>query len=126
MRPDLSFELVDSMKRRTDWLALAAAALDLPNVAVTRARAEELGQRGNAVAVVSRAVARLDKLALWTAGLLAPGGLFLALKGAGAADELTAYRPVLRQRGLKAAEVLELAPVEGIEPTYVVRAIRAA
>jgi 16S rRNA (guanine527-N7)-methyltransferase len=125
-RPDLRFELVDSMKRRTDWLVEAVGALGLTNVVVTRARAEDLGLRADAEAVVSRAVARLDKLALWTSGLLAPGGLFLALKGAGAEAELAECGPALKRSGLCGAEVVELAPVEGIEPTFVIRAERTA
>ncbi|MDR2373902.1 MAG: 16S rRNA (guanine(527)-N(7))-methyltransferase RsmG, partial [Bifidobacteriaceae bacterium] len=124
-RPDLDFELVDSMGRRTDWLREAAGALGLDRVTVTRARAEDLGARRTASAVVSRAVARLDKLAAWTTGLLRPGGVFLALKGAGAADELAGCAPQMIARGLAAPEVLELAPLPGIDPTYVVRALRA-
>ncbi|MDR2378736.1 MAG: 16S rRNA (guanine(527)-N(7))-methyltransferase RsmG [Bifidobacteriaceae bacterium] len=124
-RPDLSFELVDSMRRRTDWLTEAVAALELTNATVTRARVEELGHRADAAAVVSRAVARLDKLAKWTAGLLAPGGLFLALKGAGAAGELADCRRAVKAAGLTGAAVLELVAVPGADPTYVVRATRA-
>ncbi|MDR0593782.1 MAG: 16S rRNA (guanine(527)-N(7))-methyltransferase RsmG [Bifidobacteriaceae bacterium] len=123
-RPDLRFELVDSMRRRTDWLVEAVAALELPNVAVTRARAEDLGARGDAAAVVSRAVARLDKLAPWTAGLLRPGGLFLALKGASAQAELAACRRAVKRAGLTGAEVLPLRAVPDGDPTYVVRATK--
>ncbi|MDR2565468.1 MAG: 16S rRNA (guanine(527)-N(7))-methyltransferase RsmG [Bifidobacteriaceae bacterium] len=125
MRPDLSFELVDSMKRRTDWLEEAVAALGLGNVSVIRSRVEELAPRGRAAAVVSRAVARLDKLASWTSDLLVPGGVFLALKGSSAADELAECGSALARRGLSGAEVVSLAPVPGVEPTYVVRAWRA-
>ncbi|MDR2347991.1 MAG: 16S rRNA (guanine(527)-N(7))-methyltransferase RsmG [Bifidobacteriaceae bacterium] len=126
MRPDLRFELVDSMRRRTDWLTLAADQLGLGNVAVTWARAESLEGR-QAAAAVSRAVARLDKLAAWTAGLLAPGGLFLAMKGASAEAELAACRPALERHRLRGAEVLELSPPPaaappGLEATFVVRA----
>jgi 16S rRNA (guanine527-N7)-methyltransferase len=123
-RPDLTFELIDSMKRRTDWLNEAVPALGLFNVIVTRARAEDLGVRANAAAVVSRAVAGLDRLAKWTAGLLAPDGLFLALKGSGAGQELADCGQSMKEYGLYGAEVIELAPVAGIEATYVVRAKR--
>jgi 16S rRNA (guanine527-N7)-methyltransferase len=124
-RGDLDFELVDSMRRRTDWLNEVSATLGLTNVTVTRARAEELAGR-EAAAVVSRAVARLDRLAGWTAGLLAPGGVFLALKGSGAGEELAACGGSLTRLGLMGAEVMELAPVIGVEPTYVIKAVRAA
>ncbi|MDR0626031.1 MAG: 16S rRNA (guanine(527)-N(7))-methyltransferase RsmG [Bifidobacteriaceae bacterium] len=125
MRPDLRFELVDSMKRRTDWLEEAVKELGLMNVSVTRARAEDLGERSDGAAVVSRAVARLDKLAAWTAGLLAPGGVFLALKGSGAAEELSSCQGALGRAGLTGAEVLSAAPPGVLEPTYIIRAIKA-
>ncbi|MDR1634066.1 MAG: 16S rRNA (guanine(527)-N(7))-methyltransferase RsmG [Bifidobacteriaceae bacterium] len=125
MRPKLRFELVDSMRRRTEWLAEAVDRLGLANVSVTRERVEQLPNRGRAKAVVSRAVARLDKLAPWTAGLLRPGGLFLALKGSSAGEELAACGTALRRCGLVGAEVLELTPLPDMEPTYVVRATRS-
>ncbi|MDR2252332.1 MAG: 16S rRNA (guanine(527)-N(7))-methyltransferase RsmG [Bifidobacteriaceae bacterium] len=123
MRPGLDFELVDSMRRRADWLTEAAALLGLPNTVVTLGRAEELESRA-AAAVVSRAVAPLDKLADWTADLLAPGGRFLALKGDTAPAELARCRLALTRRGLSEAAVLTLAPPGAPRPTYVVRAVK--
>jgi 16S rRNA (guanine527-N7)-methyltransferase len=125
MRPDLEFELVDSMRRRTDWLSEATQCLGLANVAVTWARAEEL--RGRAAScTVSRAVARLDKLARWQGGLLAAGGRFLAMKGVGAAGELADCGRDLARAGLVGAKVVELIPVAGLSPTYVVKARKRA
>jgi 16S rRNA (guanine527-N7)-methyltransferase len=121
MRPDLQFELVDSMRRRTEWLTEAVRELDLSNATVTWGRAELLPAR-NANAVVSRAVARLDRLARWTSGLLAPGGKFLALKGANAAEELETYRAILKQVGLVSAEVIEIRQAEA--STYLCRAVK--
>ncbi|MDR1798274.1 MAG: 16S rRNA (guanine(527)-N(7))-methyltransferase RsmG [Bifidobacteriaceae bacterium] len=126
MRRDVKVELVDSMLRRTVWLEEAVAALELGNAAVTRARAEELAGRRQAGAVLSRAVGSLDHLARWCGPLLAPGGVFLALKGQGAQEELEASRAALERRRLVAAAVVELAPVAGVEATYVVRATKAA
>jgi 16S rRNA (guanine527-N7)-methyltransferase len=126
MRPDLRFELVDSMKRRTDWLGEVVGELRLENVTVTRSRAEQLAGRRSAQAVVSRAVARLDVLAGWTAPLLAKGGEFLALKGATAHAELADTRAELNRHGLVRADVVELAPVGGVEATFVVRAQKAS
>ncbi|MDR2453430.1 MAG: 16S rRNA (guanine(527)-N(7))-methyltransferase RsmG [Bifidobacteriaceae bacterium] len=128
MRPELSFELVDSMRRRVDWLSWAAAQLELANVEVTWSRAEALEGR-QAAAAISRAVAPLDKLAAWKAGLLAPGGLFLAMKGASAASELAAGRKALARHRLIEAEVVELAPPPGAAPgeppTFAIRARKA-
>ena len=41
--------------------------------------------------MTARAVAPLDRLASWCVPLLAPGGELLALKGAGAADEVAEH-----------------------------------
>jgi 16S rRNA (guanine527-N7)-methyltransferase len=125
MRPDLSFELVDSMRRRTEWIAGAVAALELENVKVTWSRAEDLEPRG-AQAVVSRAVAPLDRLAAWTAHLMAPGGTFLALKGESARAELERCAPAMRRAGLVEASVVELEPAPGAAHTYAVSARRAS
>ncbi|MDR1824815.1 MAG: 16S rRNA (guanine(527)-N(7))-methyltransferase RsmG [Bifidobacteriaceae bacterium] len=124
MRPDVTMELVDSMLRRTVWLAEAVAALGLGNTTVTRARAEELAGRRQAGAVLSRAVGPLDRLAQWCGPLLATGGLFLAMKGETAAEELAAAGAALKRHRLEQAEVLRLAPVAGVEATYVVRAVK--
>lgn len=124
MRPDLRFELVDSMRRRTEWMEEAAQAMGLENTTVTWSRAEDLSGR-DAAAVVSRAVAGLDKLAAWTAHLLAPGGLFLALKGRNAEDELARCGDVMERHGLVGGVVLE-APVGGdVQAARLVRAKKA-
>jgi 16S rRNA (guanine527-N7)-methyltransferase len=125
LRPDLRLELVDSMRRRCEWMEEAVAALGLENVAVTWSRVEDLGPR-DAAAVVSRAVARLDRLAGWTAGLLAPGGGFLAIKGRRAAEELQECRAAMEGHGLVGGEVVEVRPPEQEEPARVVRAWRSA
>jgi 16S rRNA (guanine527-N7)-methyltransferase len=123
LRPELVFELVDSMQRRTDWLQEIVTELGLGNTTVTRARIEELPAGENTV-VVSRAVAPVDKLAAWTVHLLRGGGEFLALKGASAREELAASRKRLSALGLQGATVQELATLPGLDPTYVVAATK--
>ena len=72
-RPDLSVTLVEPLLRRTTFLDEVVAQLDLSNVEVVRARAEELhGQREFSV-VTSRAVAPLDRLAGVVDAARAPG-----------------------------------------------------
>jgi 16S rRNA (guanine527-N7)-methyltransferase len=124
MRPELRFELIDSMRRRTDWLALASKQMALTNVTVTWARAESLAGQRTAQAVVSRAVARLDRLAKWCAPLLAEGGRFLALKGATAEQELTDCAGALAKAGLAGAEVIAPLAEVGLAPTFVVQAVK--
>ena len=98
-RPDLTITLLEPLLRRTTFLDHVVTTMGLPNVFVHRGRAEEL--QGEAVfdVVTSRAVAPMDRLARWSLPLTRPGGLFLAMKGSSAPDEVAAARPVLSRFG---------------------------
>jgi len=87
-RSDLAITLVEPMLRRVRFLEEAIGHLELSNVDIVRARAEELhGDRAFDV-VTARAVAPLSRLASWCLPLVRPGGMMVAFKGASAADEL--------------------------------------
>src|SRR6266567_1611427 len=113
--------LVEPMARRAAFLLEAMAELGLGNVQVRRARAEELAGKIRADFVTSRAVARLDRLAVLAVGLARPGGLVLAIKGAAARQELDRARPVLRRIGATGAEVVSAGAGLLDQPTIVVR-----
>ena len=49
--------------------------------------------------VTSRAVAPMDRLARWSLPLVRPGGLFLAMKGSSAQEELDGAAKVVRRLG---------------------------
>lgn len=104
-RPDLSVVLIEPLARRTAFLEEAVDTLGLNRVTVVRARAEEcVPKRGTprvapADVVVARAVAPLDRLAAWCLPLTAPGGVFLALKGESAAEELATHRRAIERAG---------------------------
>lgn len=115
-RPDLRVVLVEPLLRRTTWLEEVVADLGI-DVEVVRARAQECGR--DADAVLSRAVAPLDRLLGWCLPLVRPGGQVLALKGSSAADELAAAAPLLRRRRLGTGEVLHVG--SGDETGTVVR-----
>lgn len=106
LRPDLRVTLVEPMARRTAFLAECVSELGLSNAEICRGRAEELAGEIEADVVTSRAVARLDRLAVLAVGLCRPGGLVLAVKGASAAAELDAARPALRRIGAADPEVV--------------------
>ena len=84
-RPDLRVTLLEPLQRRVDFLIEVVAELGL-DITVARGRAE--GFKGSFGVVTARAVAPLPKLLPLSWHLLAPGGLFLAMKGEGAAAEL--------------------------------------
>jgi 16S rRNA (guanine527-N7)-methyltransferase len=123
LRPGLDVLLVEPMLRRTSFLDECVAALDLPNVTVIRARAEELAGTISADVATARAVAPLDRLAGWASGLLRPGGMILAIKGQSAEEEVSAARPVLARLGVRSTEILRVGHDKVIPATTVVRVV---
>jgi 16S rRNA (guanine527-N7)-methyltransferase len=95
----------------------------LVNVQVVRARAEDMAGVIRADVVTARAVAPLDRLAGWAAGLLRPGGEILAIKGQSAAEELAAAKPVLSRLDARSAEVLHAGRGRVVTATTVVRVV---
>lgn len=101
-RPDLDVALIEPLLRRATFLEEAIALLELDNVAVIRARAEDraLAERhGTFDVVTSRAVAPLARLAAWSLPLVRAGGMFLPMKGSSVADELEEAEATLRRYG---------------------------
>jgi len=70
--------------------------------------------------VTARAVARLAELARWSAPLVTPGGVLLALKGSSADQELAEDEEAWRAAGFVDAEVVSIG-VPGGDPTTVIR-----
>jgi 16S rRNA (guanine527-N7)-methyltransferase len=118
-RPDLTVTLVEPLLRRVSWLEDVVGDLGLDSVSVVRGRAEEL--RGCAFDVATaRAVAALDRLAVWCLPLLREGGVLLALKGRSAAEELAQAEPTLHRLGAVSWGVREVGSGVLDEPTTVV------
>jgi 16S rRNA (guanine527-N7)-methyltransferase len=100
-RPDLRMTLIEPLLRRSEFLREVIDELGI-EATVVRGRAEELSVRervGEMDAVVSRAVAPLDKLTRWSLPLLRPGGRMLAIKGERAEDEIKTHRRVMAALG---------------------------
>ena len=123
LRPEVRVVLLEPMLRRSVFLEECLAQLDLPNASVVRARAEEMAGAIKADVATARAVAPLDRLVGWAAGLLRPGGQILAIKGQAAEEELAAARPVLSRLGVRSAEVLRAGQGRVISATTVVRVV---
>lgn len=106
-RPDLRVTLIEPLLRRSDFLRETIEELGIDCV-VVRGRAEDRAVReevGEADAVVSRAVASLDKLTRWSAPLLRPGGRMLAIKGERADDEVREHRRTMGALGMTDVKV---------------------
>jgi 16S rRNA (guanine527-N7)-methyltransferase len=123
MRPSLQVLLVESMLRRCVFLEECARQLGLENVQVVRGRAEDLAGTIRADIATARAVAPLDRLAGWAAGLLRPGGELLAIKGQAAAEELAAAKPALRRLHARSSGVMHAGRGRVISATTVVRVV---
>jgi 16S rRNA (guanine527-N7)-methyltransferase len=124
LRPRLHVVLLEPLLRRSVFLEECVNALDLPNATVLRARAEEkAASRISADVATARAVAPLDRLVGWAAGLLRPGGQLLAIKGQSAAAELEAAGPVLSALGVRSAEVLRAGHGRVVSATTIVRVV---
>lgn len=125
-RPDVDITLIEPMERRTDWLQSEVDRMQLGNVRVLRARAEDLAGSGALRPldqVTARAVSALRNLVPLTAPLVRSGGQLLLLKGERAAQEISAAQKVIRRHRLQDVEVLELGAKHGLETTRVVRAV---
>ncbi|MDQ0894068.1 16S rRNA (guanine(527)-N(7))-methyltransferase RsmG [Agromyces ramosus] len=122
IRPDVSFTLIEPMERRVAWLERQAAELELSNVTVVRARAEDSKLFDSLDQVTARAVSALRTLIPLTAPLLRPAGELVLMKGASVEREVDAAEKVLRKHHVHDIEVLVLG--EGIlsEVTRVFRA----
>jgi 16S rRNA (guanine527-N7)-methyltransferase len=126
VEPTLDVVLIESLLRRSEFLRMAISELGL-DAEVLRGRAEDSAVRdsaGGCDAVVSRAVAPLDKLARWSLPLLRVDGRMLAIKGERAADELREHRRVLASLGAADARVVECGVKQLSSPTTVVVARR--
>lgn len=120
-RPDLRVTLVEPVLRRVTFLTEVVAALELVNVEVVRARAEELHGVRRFPVVTSRAVAPLGRLAGWCLPLLEADGTMIAIKGASALSEVTAAAKELDRLGAGPVQVHTLGVGVVDPPTTVIR-----
>ena len=103
MRPGLQLTLLDSLQKRLAFVEAVSRELGLAGVKIVHLRAEEAGQkkdlREGFDLVTARAVARLDVLAELCLPLARVGGVFLALKGAAASEEVEIAREAVKELG---------------------------
>lgn len=87
-RPDTTIKLVESRKRRIDWLIRAAGALELGNCEIIGSRLENVDSFSAAV-ITARAFAPLGKLLQLSARFSTRDTTWLLPKGRSAAQELS-------------------------------------
>jgi 16S rRNA (guanine527-N7)-methyltransferase len=88
MRPDLDVSCLDAVAKKAAFVQQVSAELELPNLRGLHARVELLD--GSYEVISSRAFASLPDFFNGSMKLLAPGGIWLAMKGKVPGDELAA------------------------------------
>src|SRR5688572_22214357 len=101
-RPDATFLLIESTKKKATFLKQTIDALGLANVSVSEWRAEDVGHsnsRETFDVALARAVATMAWLAEWCLPLVKEGGRMLAMKGPKVADELPEAKRAIKLAG---------------------------
>ena len=124
-QPDMSLTLLDSLDKRVKFLQSTCDALGFADVSCIHARAEEAPAafRQGFDAAVSRAVARLNLLSELCLPFVKVGGLFAAMKGPGAAEELNEAKKAIRTLGGEIERVAEYT-LPGTDVTHTAVLIR--
>lgn len=84
--PTVAVTCVDTVAKKAAFIKQVALALKLPNLTGLHARVETITQPFDVIC--SRAFASLHDFTQWSAGALAPLGVWMAMKGKQPADEI--------------------------------------
>jgi 16S rRNA (guanine527-N7)-methyltransferase len=118
-QPQAHFTLIEPMERRSDWLKRVVQDLELTNVRVHRARAEEVAEVFDVV--TARAVSALPNLLRMCVPMTKHGGEVIALKGSKAAEEIQDSKKLQKKLGIESFEIVRLGGEFLTDPTLVVR-----
>lgn len=112
--PSCRVWLIESARRKADWIAATALRCGLANAVAVWSRAESWVQgRAACDVVTARALAALPVLCEYGAPLLGPGGTLVCFKGAVSPEEAADGRAAAAQLGLSPPEVVPVAPYPG-------------
>lgn len=104
--------LLDSLRKRIDFLAEVVKALNLKNVELIHGRAEDYGQnkkyRESYDICVSRAVAPLNVLSEYCIPFVKVGGYFAAYKSDNISQEISNSDNAIKKLGGKIKEIIEI------------------
>lgn len=106
----LDVVLMDSLKKRMNFLDEVIRELNLKNIKTIHARAEDLATKEHREiydASISRAVARLDTLLEYTLPFVKVGGYFFAMKGPLIDEEIKEAENAIKILGGKIEEIVK-------------------
>ncbi|TMH83940.1 MAG: 16S rRNA (guanine(527)-N(7))-methyltransferase RsmG [Betaproteobacteria bacterium] len=104
-RPDIQVALLDSNQKKAAFLRQAVADLQLKNAIVVCERVEAWHAGEKFDFIISRAFAEIAEFIALTKHLLAPGGVFAAMKGVYPFEEIERLPPDFRVRQTHALAV---------------------
>lgn len=111
-RPDLDLTLMDSVKKKLDFIKRAAENIGLDNVQLVNLRAEDAGRdaryREQYDIAWARAVSEMKVLAELCLPLVRVGGHFVAQKSSDVDEEICSARPIIGQLGAKVERDLRI------------------
>jgi len=102
VRPDVKIALLESVRKKADFLKSVVATMNLSNVEVINARVEDLShsaRRGSFDVVTARALAPMNILLEWCIPLIKKTGRVLAQKGEKVSAELIQAERAIKQLG---------------------------
>lgn len=104
---EFNLTLIDSVNKKVKFMNEVIEKLDLKNACAIHTRAEDFAKenRESYDVVVSRAVANMATLSELCIPFLKPGGIFIALKGPKADDELEAAQNAIKVLGGQVKEI---------------------
>ena len=109
VRPEQRVTLLDSNSKKSAFLQQAAIELGLSNISVHGGRVEQYHPAVGFAAITSRAFAELGDFSGLTRHLLAPDGVWLAMKGVWPHDEISRLPADVR------VEAVHALPVPGVD-----------
>lgn len=102
--PEIEVTLVDSVKKKCDFIKTVARGLSLKGVTVIHHRMTEEDRLGDFDVIVSRAAFKMDKLIQLSRPNLKDSGIIIGMKGFEVTDEIEACAPLIKKYGLSPIE----------------------
>ena len=107
VREDVTLTMVDSLKKRVNFLSCLIDELKLDKTTALHARAEDLNCRGSYDCVVARAVAPLNSLCEYCLPFVKTGGFFIAFKAGDCEEETAAAINAVKILGGDKADIIK-------------------
>lgn len=87
-RPELDITMVDSVRKKVDYLNAVIEELELKNIRAVHSRIEDIKEKESFDTVTARAVARLNVLAEYALPFVKTGGVFVSYKAENCENEI--------------------------------------